>query len=250
MGTRANTDVTAGARSVMEYCKALQSRSGMTATDFAAKCGFSRNYWFVRARFDAPLTVSDCERIAKTCGMTLRQLFANALAAQEEKRTAETLNKLQRGDVALAARPSMERRGRITTSLPDLPIDRRMTYGAMRRAIVGLPVTVSSAILPNGLWGCYDASNSVILIDRRLTYTAKRCVLTHELLHWKHGDDGCSNNRSKQERRARTQTALTLVDPAELALLEHMYDDDLWSIADELDVTMQVLEDYRHTLAA
>lgn len=42
----------------------------------------------------------------------------------------------------------MERLGRITTSLPDLPIDRRMTYGAMRRAIVGLPVTVSSAILP------------------------------------------------------------------------------------------------------
>lgn len=47
----------------------------------------------------------------------------------------------------------MERLGRITTSLPDLPIDRRMTYGAMRRAIVGLPVTVSSAILPDGLWG-------------------------------------------------------------------------------------------------
>lgn len=36
----------------------------------------------------------------------------------------------------------MERLGRITTSLPDLPIDRRMTYGAMRRAIIGLPVTV------------------------------------------------------------------------------------------------------------
>lgn len=33
----------------------------------------------------------------------------------------------------------MERLGRITTSLPDLPIDRSMTYGAMRRAIVGLP---------------------------------------------------------------------------------------------------------------
>lgn len=47
----------------------------------------------------------------------------------------------------------MERLGRITTSLPDLPIDRRMTYGAMRRAIVGLPVTVSSAILPDGLCG-------------------------------------------------------------------------------------------------
>ena len=35
--------------------------------------------------------------------MTLRQLFANALAEQEEKRTVETLNKLQRGDVTLAA---------------------------------------------------------------------------------------------------------------------------------------------------
>ncbi|WP_244983206.1 ImmA/IrrE family metallo-endopeptidase [Bifidobacterium ruminantium] len=144
----------------------------------------------------------------------------------------------------------MERLGRITTSLPDLPIDRRMTYGAMRRAIIGLPVTVSSAILPDGLWGCYDASNSVILIDRRLTYTAKRCVLTHELLHWRHGDTGCSNNSSKLERRARRQTARLLIDPAELALAERMYDDDLWSIADELNVTMQVLEDYRHTLTA
>lgn len=144
----------------------------------------------------------------------------------------------------------MERRGRITTSLPDLPIDRRMTYGAMRRAIIGLPVTVSSAILPDGLWGCYDTTTGVILIDRRLTYTAKRCTLVHELLHWKYGDDGCSNDRSRQEQRTRTQTALLLIDPIELAALERMYDDDLWSIADELNVTMQVLEDYRHTLAA
>ena len=144
----------------------------------------------------------------------------------------------------------MERRGLTTTSQPDLPINRNMTYGDMRRAIIHLPVTVSSAILPNGLWGCYDASNSVILIDRRLTYTAKRCVLTHELLHWKHGDTGCSNDCSRQERRTRTQTALLLIDPIELAALERMYDDDLWSIADELNVTMQVLEDFRHTLAA
>lgn len=142
----------------------------------------------------------------------------------------------------------MERLGRITTSLPDLPIDRRMTYGAMRRAIVGLPVTVSSAILPDGLWGCYDAATEVILIDRRLTYTAKRCTLVHELLHWRHGDTGCSNNSSKLERRARQQTARLLIDPAELALVERMYDDDLWSIAEELNVTTQVLTDYRAML--
>ena len=61
-------------------------------------------------------------------------------------------------------------------------------------------------------------------------------------------DDGCANDRSKQERRCRTQTALLLVNPAELALLERMYDDDLWSIADELNVTTQVLTDYRAML--
>lgn len=139
----------------------------------------------------------------------------------------------------------MERLGRITTSLPDLPIDRRMTYGAMRRAIVGLPVTVSSAILPDGLWGCYDASNSVILIDRRLTYTAKRCVLTHELLHWRHGDTGCSNDSSKLERRARRETALTLIDPLRYGMLEQMYEGNSWNISQELEVTQQVLGDFR-----
>ena len=81
MGTRANNDVTAGARSIMQYCKSLQVKSGMTATEFAAECGFSRNYWFVRARFDAPLTISDCERIANVCGMTLKELFTRALSS-------------------------------------------------------------------------------------------------------------------------------------------------------------------------
>ncbi len=82
MGTRANNDVTAGARSIMDYCKKLQAKSGLTATEFAAECGFSRNYWFVRARYGAPLTISDCERIAKACGMTTQELFRNALIGE------------------------------------------------------------------------------------------------------------------------------------------------------------------------
>lgn len=143
----------------------------------------------------------------------------------------------------------MERLGRITTSLPDLPIDRRMTYGAMRRAIVGLPVTVSSAILPDGLWGCYDDENRVILIDRRLTYAAKRCTLVHELLHWRHGDTGCSNDSSKLERRARRETALTLIDPLRYGMLEQMYEGNSWNISQELEVTQQVLGDFRQVMA-
>lgn len=144
----------------------------------------------------------------------------------------------------------MERLGRITTSLPDLPISRDMAYGAMRRAIVGLPVTVSSAILPNGLWGCYDASTDVILIDRRLTYVAKRCTLVHELTHWRHGDASCEHvARSREEHRARRETALMLIDPLHYGLLEQMYDGNSWDIAQELEVTQQVLGDFRQIMA-
>ena len=45
----------------------------------------------------------------------------------------------------------MERLGRITTSLPDLPIDRRMTYGAMRRAIIeGRDANILNTIAAQG----------------------------------------------------------------------------------------------------
>ena len=144
----------------------------------------------------------------------------------------------------------MERLGRITTSLPDLPIDRRMTYGAMRRAIVGLPVTVSSAILPDGLWGCYDNETHVILIDRRLTYAAKRCTLVHELLHWRHGDMSCDHvAQSREEHRARRETALTLIDPLAYGVAESVWDANSWQMAGDLGVTMQVLGDYQQILA-
>ena len=133
-------------------------------------------------------------------------------------------------------------------TLPDLPVDRRMTYGQMRRAVLGLPVVVASAILPGNLMGCYDRRRDVILVDRRLTYRAKRCVLVHELVHWSHGDDG-EYARGLCEARARRETALTLIGPGEYALAERMYEGNPWGIADELGVTMQVLRDYRALLS-
>lgn len=251
MGSKAN-EMTPLASQIMRECIRLQKASGMTVADFAKACGFSRDYWYKHANLSRPLNIGDLERISQVTGISPGDIVMNsqrhAVEAAERKAQAGGYG-LAAYDAAGKQEAINERLGRITTSLPDLPIDRRMTYGAMRRAIIGLPVTVSSAILPDGLWGCYDASNSVILIDRRLTYTAKRCVLTHELLHWKHGDDGCANDRSKQERRCRTQTALLLVNPAELALLERMYEYES-QIADELNVTTQVLEDYRSTLAS
>lgn len=135
------------------------------------------------------------------------------------------------------------------TSLPDLPINRHMTYGDMRRAITGLPVTVASALLPDGMYGAYDDGMQAILIDRRLTYTGKRCTLVHELVHWWYGDCLCDmRSRAISECRTRRQTALLLIDRAEYATLERMYEGDVWHIAGSLNVTRGVLLDYRKTL--
>lgn len=92
----------------MRYCKSLQVKSGMTATEFAAECGFSRNYWFVRARFDAPLTISDCERIANVCGMTLKELFTRALGSDAARAYAAREREFQVTDELvdrIASRP-------------------------------------------------------------------------------------------------------------------------------------------------
>ena len=129
-----------------------------------------------------------------------------------------------------------------------IPIDSGMTYGQMRMAVLGCDVTVASAILPGMMAGMYDEASRTILIDRRLTYRQKRCTLVHELMHWRHGDGECSWGQGKAERRARRETALTLVSPIEYALAEQLYDGKPEPIAQELNVTRQVIEDYRMML--
>lgn len=52
----------------------------------------------------------------------------------------------------------------------------------------------------------------------------------------------------KCERRARRETALMLISPVEFAISEELWDGDTWHMAAELDVTMQVLADYRQIL--
>lgn len=124
-----------------------------------------------------------------------------------------------------------------------------MTYGQMRWTADALGVTVSSAILPPGFAGVYDDETETILIDRRMTYRQKRCALVHELVHWKHGDIACTPKlKSKNESRTRIETARMLIHPETYATAERIYDADPFSIADELEVTMQVIDDYRRIL--
>ena len=124
-----------------------------------------------------------------------------------------------------------------------------MTYGQMRRYADTLNVTISSALLPAGMPGFYDEATRTILIDRQLIYCQKRCTLVHELIHWQHADatrDGVYGPRL--ERRTRRETALKLVNPFEYQTAEAMYEGDPFQIACELDVTLQIIQDYQHIL--
>lgn len=134
---------------------------------------------------------------------------------------------------------------------PMLPVSPRMSYGQMRLALyeTAPELNVSSALLPGKMDGLYCQSTNTILIDRRVTYTRKRCILVHELIHWKHGDDttnGCHGSRL--ERRCRKETALLLIDPVEYATAERLYDGNIYQIANELNVTLDIINDYQQLL--
>ena len=73
--------------------------------------------------------------------------------------------------------------------------------------------------------------------------------LVHELVHWQHGDDTSNGCRGgKLEQRCRRETAILLINPAEYALAERMYDGNPYQIAAELNVTIQIIQDYRQWL--
>ena len=75
MGSRANTEITDDAKAVMDVCNELRIKTGMTVKDFSAKCGMGENYWYVRQRYDAPLTLSDVSKIAAACGIPTIEIF-------------------------------------------------------------------------------------------------------------------------------------------------------------------------------
>lgn len=131
-----------------------------------------------------------------------------------------------------------------------LPITRDMTYGQMRRAVADrTEIRVASGILPDDISAVYDESLQAIIIDRRMTYVQKKCSLVHELFHWLHGDDTCRGVRgSRAECRARKETAMFLIDKADYVLAECQYDAEPYLIACDLDVTLEVVEDYRRLL--
>lgn len=102
MGSIAKNEVTEDSKRIIDICRDLVKRSGITNAKFYKKSGMRNNYWHVRLRYEAPLTTSDVEHIASTFGLTSLDIYTRAL-----------------GSDAARAYEARERESRITDDLID-----------------------------------------------------------------------------------------------------------------------------------
>ncbi|MBW3095380.1 ImmA/IrrE family metallo-endopeptidase [Bifidobacterium sp. 64T4] len=117
----------------------------------------------------------------------------------------------------------------------------------MRAGEMGL--AVESTDLPRDICGLYDDRHGLILLADWLNQRQRRCTLCHELIHAKYHDSGCGSQYGiKCERRCRRETALALISPVDYGMAEEVYEGNMWMMAVELGVTIQVLNDYRQLL--
>lgn len=125
----------------------------------------------------------------------------------------------------------------------------RITIDVLERQAEHMGLKVLESDIPGTTCGLYcDRLNTICLADW-LNDRQRLCTLCHELVHAKYRDLGCGTRFGvKCERRARRETALTLISPVEFAMAEEVYGENAWMMATELDVTMQVLTDYRQIL--
>ena len=126
----------------------------------------------------------------------------------------------------------------------------RITLDVLERQAEHMGLKVLESDIPGTTCGLYcDRLNTIWLADW-LNDRQRLCTLCHELVHAKYRDLGCGTRFGvKCERRARRETALTLISRVEFAMAEEVYGENAWMMAAELDVTMQVLTDYRQILS-
>lgn len=112
MGSIARNEVTEDSKRIIDICRDLVKRSGITNAEFYKKSGMRNNYWHVRLRYEAPLTTSDVEHIASTFGLTSLDIYTRALGSDAAR--------------AYAAR---EREFRVTDELVDRIASRPEDFG-------------------------------------------------------------------------------------------------------------------------
>lgn len=107
-------------------------------------------------------------------------------------------------------------------------------------AILGVSVHVQHFDDPSRL-GYYSASKNRIVLRMGMTIRETRCVLAHEIAHARLGHT-CSGG--PEERRADVIAASMMINPESYARAEAI-DASAHSIADELDVTVDLVQVYR-----
>lgn len=97
--------------------------------------------------------------------------------------------------------------------------------------------------------GEYDPDTRTAFIDPTMSVEQRVCTLQHELIHARHFDDGLRLlSREKEECLTRKETALALINPVEYIHAEELYEGEPYAMAQELRITVNVLQDYRHWL--
>jgi Zn-dependent peptidase ImmA (M78 family) len=116
----------------------------------------------------------------------------------------------------------------------------RELWGVARRLGVRLVIAHLDEI-EEDLVGFYDHDESTIYVEMNLTRAERHEVIAHELGHAKY----CHTCASPSgERQANRFAASLLVDPLAYARAEAI-SHDVAFIAEELDVTPQIVRDYR-----
>lgn len=92
--------------------------------------------------------------------------------------------------------------------------------------------------------GYYDAEAGRIYIDISIMPDEVRSVFAHELGHVQYGHWCDASPNSAEERQARAYAAYLLVHPEDYADAEHVSTDAFY-IAEELGVTIGIIDDYR-----
>ncbi|WP_454893769.1 ImmA/IrrE family metallo-endopeptidase [Alloscardovia omnicolens] len=106
-------------------------------------------------------------------------------------------------------------------------------------------ITILETALNGNHMGYYDATTRTIIVDSTLNPTQYRCTLAHELIHAKYDHTG---HDPKNENKTRKETALWLINIIDYVQAEQIYDADKQHIARDLEITLQVLEDYQKLL--
>ncbi len=122
-----------------------------------------------------------------------------------------------------------------------LPYGKSLDIPTLEDTYSRLDILLIRGTLPQDLVGIWCSQYRSVVIDSTLSDIQYRCVLTHELAHIALGHSGCSCN-SIEEARARKLTADLLLPQSEYDS-EKRRSSNLWELAGNLNVTLEVLEE-------